>query len=244
MQTISSNFAKDFGFRKFFQATLIACAGLLGHATAQAQTVLFSNLSPNITANGVSACVGNSGVIETGVRLETPSGNAVLLQTIKVRLNIQGSGDPAATVTLSVRADNAGQPGALISSAGTLPVAGLGTTETYEFTPSAPISIAAATQFWVVANGTTNLMCAVNWHGYGNPSVGTLAYLGGAQLFMGVWDLTSFTAAPANQFSIEILGPVALPVPVPVPVNALWMLLAMMATLVGAAVYRGKRGRG
>jgi hypothetical protein len=204
-------------FRNLLLTTALSMAGL---GAVHAQTVLYTTL-PGPEDGG--PCFGNANF--AAVQLATPAGAPYQIGSAEVRMH--HANDASAAFTLTVHADNAGEPGAAIAPLGTMAGHGLSTYDLYTLTPASPVNLMASTSYWVVATSSSTDGCAFGWSRPGSTPSGVLTYVNERQFFSGGWN-----ERLGQHFVLELRGVSAAPAAaVPVPTLSGWALLLLAASL-------------
>lgn len=208
----------------------IAAACCLVIAGAQAQTVVFSNMSTIASNTGGQVNGANFGPQTFAAQFTaTANLNVVDAKLVAVRLP---SGGP--TFDVWIAADASGSPGTFIEQIGFgLQATSLSGSVVTASSIATPISLTSGTKYWLVVT-PTNAQTSFLWGGAGSSSV-PIAFNSSATFNSG-WTVTS----DALQFQIDGApaggGP---PPPTPVPPS----LLLGLTGLAGAGLYQWRRKR-
>jgi hypothetical protein len=195
-------------FRKRVALTL-----LLGAGTTHAGTVLFSDLGSGgsvynqFGANAISGSAAGPGGSVTQGDAFTPSSTAVLGQIDVALTFISGTN----SVELTLNADNAGSPGAVLQTWTLTNLPTFGTCCTLEtVTPNSPITLMSGTQYWLIASVVAaNTSDGFNWNNTGatgphaesdkgQPFVVSTATIGAFDVLSAVPEPSSFVLVAAG----------------------------------------------
>lgn len=206
-----------------------AGASFLAIAAAQAQTVVFTNLTSPVNNNGGQVNGSNFGP-QTFAAQFTPSGNFTLSDA-KVSVAALPSGGTSFNVWIA--ADAGGMPGSFIEQIGFgLTATSLAGSVVTASSIATPLPLTSGTKYWLVvtpANANTSLI----WSGLGSQPV-PAAY-NASPTFNSGWTLISFPF----QFQIDGTPTSGGPGPSPVPVPPSVILGA--SGLMGVGMYEARR---
>ena len=214
--------------KKCFWAKAVAAGALaLSASGAWSQTVLYTTLP----APGYGGpCFGGGRL--AAVEVLTPAGAPYQINSATVRMH--HADDTAASFSLGVYTDNAGAPGTLVAAIGTAAGNGLGTFDQYSLTPAAPIALAPATNYWVVASSASADDCAFGWTSGASAPSGLFSYVTEAQFLPPAW-----VGRPDARQALQLDGATATPAAVAaVPTLSEWAMLLMLSSVLVVGMRR------
>lgn len=209
--------------RKGVFAVMMTAFAVLGPRAATSQ-VLFDNLGGFVVAGDGIAALGPLGdSFSTG-------GNRMILSSIEIHLAIDRAPDEPNVddVVVSLLTDNATSPGSLIAEIGRLPgfASDAPLNEVFSFAPTAPISLAANSRFWVMVSTSSS---HARW--LFSSDLGSTGVDG--EFFFSIGKVWSDSDGP------YMMRVVAEPAPVPIPSPTLFLASGLSAA--GLMMGRKKR---